>query len=88
MRQKSGTRKSQGEKVVKDTLNHRHRAPVHPDIFPDQGAEMRDLIIIIFGDPVALQIMQRMNGLPGLRQPPHHLLAPGIVEVFGLHHAV
>lgn len=62
--------------------------PGQPDIFPQQGRGAGRRIPVVFRQPVALRVMHRMDGLPGLRQTAHHLLAKGVVDIFGLHHTV
>ncbi len=45
-------------------LDHRNSHAIHPDIFAQQGRGARDGVERIFGNPVALKVMQRMNDLP------------------------
>jgi len=43
-------------KIRHPAFNHRHGAPIHPDVFAQQGRGLADRIIALLRDPIAIEI--------------------------------
>ena len=48
------------------SLDHRDHAPLHPDILPDQRRAAGRGVVVILGEAVAVEVVDRMDGLAGL----------------------
>ena len=60
--------------VERAVFDHADDHVVCPVKFPDQGAGAARVVVQIFGNPLPRRVVDRMDGLLHLRQPPDNLL--------------